>query len=122
MMRVWMRVRRFVIGLLGAAPALAAAQDYDVVIRGGRVIDPESRSDGVANVGIRGDRIAYVGRGAVRGRREIEASGLVVSPGFIDLHRHAHGTNSHRFQALDGVTTALELEIGTADIDAWYAQ
>jgi N-acyl-D-aspartate/D-glutamate deacylase len=106
--------------LAGAHPA--AAQTYDVVVRNGRVIDPESKLDAVRTVGIRGDRVAYVGTGAIRGRTEIDATGLVVAPGFVDVHRHAHGATSWRYQALDGVTTSLELEIGTADVDAWYAQ
>jgi N-acyl-D-aspartate/D-glutamate deacylase len=98
------------------------AQDYDVAIRGGRVIDPESGFDRVANVGVRNGRITYVGPNVLRAKQEIDATGLVVAPGFIDIHRHAHGANSWRYQALDGVTTSLELEIGTADVDAWYNQ
>ncbi len=105
-----------------AAGDVARAQDYDLVVRNGRVIDPESGFDSVANIGIRDGRVAYVGKTMVRGKTEIDASGLVVSPGFIDLHRHAHSDNSYRFQVLDGVTTSLELEVGTADVDAWYAQ
>jgi dihydroorotase len=107
------------VGALLGSPA--AGQDYDVVVRGGRVIDPESRLDAVRTIGIRDGRVAYLGQGRIRGRQEIDATGLVVSPGFIDPHRHAHGDNSYRFQVLDGVTTSLELEVGTADVDAWYA-
>src|SRR4029453_13730814 len=56
------------------------------------------------------------------GRTFIDARGLVVSPGFIDLHQHGQDDENYRFKAMDGVTTALELEVGTGDIDAWYAQ
>ena len=52
----------------------------------------------------------------------IDARGLVVSPGFIDLHQHGQDEENYRFKAMDGVTTALELEVGTGDVDAWYAQ
>ena len=107
--------------LLLAGARSAAAQDFDLVVRNGRVIDPESGFDAVSNVGIRNGRIAYVGRDVIRGRQEIDASGLVVAPGFIDLHRHAQTDNGYRFQVLDGITTSLELEIGTADVDEWYA-
>ncbi|HJU66157.1 MAG TPA: amidohydrolase family protein, partial [Gemmatimonadaceae bacterium] len=118
---------RTIISILAVAalvlgPRVVAAQDFDIVIRQGRVIDPESGLDAVRNVGIRGGRIASISEGALRGRTVIDASGLVVTPGFIDLHRHAHGDNSYRFQVLDGVTTALELEVGTADVDTWYAK
>jgi N-acyl-D-aspartate/D-glutamate deacylase len=106
--------------LFVGAPS-AGAQDFDVVVRNGRVIDPESGLDVVNNVGIRNGRIAYVGRDVIRGKQQIDASALIVAPGFIDLHRHAQTDNSYRFQVLDGVTTSLELEIGTADVDAWYA-
>lgn len=109
------------LGLLAAFPPVVGGQEHDLVLRNGRVIDPESGLDAIRNVGIRGGRIAYVGSATVRGRQEIDATGLVVAPGFIDLHRHAHGDNSYRFQVLDGVTTSLELEVGTADVDAWYA-
>jgi dihydroorotase len=108
------------IGLVVAAGMPAAAQTYDVVILNGRVIDPESGLHADRSIGIRSDRIVAISKGSLRGRDTIDARGLVVAPGFIDLHRHAHGENSWRFQVKDGVTTALELEIGTADVDAWY--
>jgi N-acyl-D-aspartate/D-glutamate deacylase len=52
----------------------------------------------------------------------IDARGLVVSPGFIDLHQHGQDDENYRFKAMDGVTTALELEVGTGFVDLWYAQ
>jgi dihydroorotase len=84
------------------------------------VIDPESGLDGVRHVGIRGDRVVAVSADPLPARETIDAAGLVVAPGFVDLHRHAHGERSHRFAALDGVTSAFELEIGAQDVDAWY--
>jgi N-acyl-D-aspartate/D-glutamate deacylase len=102
-------------------PPLAAQAPFDIVIRGGRVIDPESRLDAVRNIGIRGGRIAAISAGPLRGRQTIDATGLVVAPGFIDLHAHGQDDENYRLFALDGVTTALELEAGTADVPAFYA-
>ncbi|MSV28090.1 MAG: D-glutamate deacylase [Bryobacterales bacterium] len=97
------------------------AQDYDTVILGGRVIDPESKLDAVRNVGITGGTIRDVSEKPLRGRTTINAKGLVVSPGFIDLHRHGQDEEAYRYQAMDGVTTGFELEVGTDDVDRWYA-
>jgi N-acyl-D-aspartate/D-glutamate deacylase len=97
------------------------ADEYDVVIRGGRVVDPESGLDAVRDIGIEGGRIAAVSATPLEGRITIDATGLVVAPGFIDLHYHGQDAANYRYAALDGVTTALELEIGTADVAAWYA-
>jgi dihydroorotase len=105
---------------LAAAVTLSAQEPYDLVITGGRVIDPESGLDGIRNVAIRGDRIAAIDAAPLTGRDTINAAGLVVSPGFIDLHRHAHGNISYEYAARDGVTSVFELEIGTPDVDAWY--
>ena len=95
---------------------------YDSVILGGRVIDPESGLDAVRNVGVRDGRIAVVTTQTIRGRKTIDARGLVVVPGFIDIHTHGQTPETYRFYSLDGVTTALELELGTANVDAWYRE
>lgn len=102
------------------APRPPAPGRLDLAILNGRVIDPESGLDAVRNLGIRGDRIVEIGTEPLNADDAIDASGLVVSPGFVDIHRHAHGDNSYRFAALDGVTSAFELEVGTPDVDAWY--
>jgi dihydroorotase len=99
-----------------------AQQPYDTVIQGGRVIDPESGLDAVRSVGIRDGRVADLSAARLHGRQTIEAGGLVVVPGFIDLHEHGQEPRNYRFQLHDGVTTSLELEIGTADVDGWYRQ
>lgn len=100
------------------------AQDdsYDLVIAGGRVIDPESGLDALRNVGVRDGRIAAVTDAPINGETIIDASGLVVAPGFIDLHVHGQNPEMYRLQARDGVTTSLELEVGTADVAGWYAE
>ncbi|MGH3152745.1 MAG: amidohydrolase family protein [Streptosporangiaceae bacterium] len=120
----------------------------DVVLRGGRVIDPESGLDAVRDVAITGGRIAEVAAGLENGRAgpddggagaengqtalkggrvgledgrsELDVTGLVVTAGFIDLHSHVNDLGGLRLQALDGVTTALELEAGVTPVAAAY--
>ena len=92
----------------------------DRVILGGRVMDPDSNLDAIANIGILDGRIAIITGQSIRGRDTIDASGLVVAPGFIDLHDHGQTPEIYRYRSLDGVTTTFELEVGTSDVDAWY--
>lgn len=106
--------------MLGLAGAHVSAETYDIVIAGGRVVDPESGLDAVRNVGISGDKILAVSEASLEGTRVIDATGLLVSPGFIDMHAHGQDILSGRVQALDGVTTALELEAGTLPIGDFY--
>jgi N-acyl-D-aspartate/D-glutamate deacylase len=94
----------------------STAQQYDLVLEGGRVIDPETGLDAVRSVGIRDGKIASISAAPLRGRRVIHAAGLVVAPGFIDLHQHGQDLASQRVKAFDGVTTALEMEIGAPDV------
>ncbi|HEU4787405.1 MAG TPA: hypothetical protein VFS57_08360, partial [Gemmatimonadaceae bacterium] len=84
---------------------------YDLVIRNGRVMDPESGLDAVRNVGIRSGRIVALSDQHLDGNDVIDAAGFVVAPGFIDLHEHGQEPRNYEFQAHDGVTTSLELEI-----------
>ncbi len=95
---------------------------YDRVILGGRVMDPASKLDAVRNIGLMGGHIAVITTHAIQGRDTIDARGLVVVPGFIDLHAHGQTPETYRFYSLDGVTTALELELGTSDVTAWYGE
>jgi len=110
-----------VVSLVVATPAAAADDLYDVVIANGRVMDPESGLDAVRNVGVRAGKVAAISSAAIQGRRTIDARGLVVAPGFIDLHEHGQAPKNYEFQAHNGVTTSLELEAGTADVAGWYA-
>ena len=93
---------------------------FDVVLSGGRVIDPETYLDGTFNVGINGGQIAAVSDQPLSGKQELDVSGMIVSPGFIDLHSHAVNIASNRIQAFDGVTSALELEGGILPIGEFY--
>jgi len=96
--------------------------DYDIVILGGRVMDPESGLDAIRNMGIRSGRVDIISEAPLEGARTVDARGLIVAPGFIDLHRHGHDEAAYRLQIQDGVTTALELELGTANVSEWYAE
>ena len=110
------------LALLALPAGIATAASgtvYDVVITGGRVIDPETSTDAVLNVGVTGGSIAAVSAEPLQGRQTIDAHGLVVAPGFIDLHQHAQDEASGRLKALDGVTSALEMEIGVPDVQAF---
>lgn len=93
---------------------------HDLAIRGGRVIDPESGLDAVRDVAVDGGRIVAVAETAGAARIEINAKGLIVAPGFIDLHAHGQSVPADRMQAFDGVTTALELEVGALPVAEWY--
>jgi N-acyl-D-aspartate/D-glutamate deacylase len=95
--------------------------DYDLVILGGRVMDPETELDANRNVGIVDGEIVAISDRAMSGRDTVDASGCVVAPGFIDLHTHGQDPVSFRLQAADGVTTALELEIGVYPVADWLA-
>jgi N-acyl-D-aspartate/D-glutamate deacylase len=107
------------IGLWACAPA--PEPPHDLVIANGRVLDPESGLDAVRHLGVRNGTIAVVSEVPLQGTRTIDAAGHVVTPGFIDLHEHGQQDESYRMMVRDGVTSAFELEVGTADVAAWYA-
>src|SRR5438046_5872020 len=107
--------------VLAARGTGAQGEQYDLVLMGGRVLDPETRLDARRNVGIRDGRIAAVTEEALAARETLDVHGLVVAPGFIDLHAHGQDSESYRYYAHDGVTTALELELGTYPVAPWYA-
>ena len=119
-----MRIALLLIVVAAAVGCSSPAQptvSYDLVIANGRVIDPESQLDAVRHVGIRGGRIETVSETPLAGTRVIDAAQHVVAPGFIDLHEHGQQEESYAMMVRDGVTSAFELEVGTADVDAWYA-
>jgi N-acyl-D-aspartate/D-glutamate deacylase len=108
-------------GIGAMKSAVPADESYDLVIANGRVMDPESGLDAVRNVGISGGKIRAISTETLKGKLTIDAKGLDVTPGFIDLHEHGQEPRNYQFQAHDGVTTSLELEGGTGDVDRWYA-
>lgn len=112
----------FLAGVIGAAGPRGLEDTYDVVIANGRVVDPESGLDGVRNVGIISGKIRAITVAPLYGKARVDAKGLIVAPGFIDLHEHGQSPENYRYQARDGVTTSLELEVGTDDVDKWYAE
>ncbi len=112
-------MNRTAIALLLFAGALGA-QEFDMVIANGRVMDPASNLDAVRFIGIRAGKIAAVSQTPLRGRSTVDAHGLVVAPGFIDLHSHGQTPENYAFKARDGVTTALEMEVGVSPVAPWY--
>ena len=104
-----------VLGLL-ASLFVNAATPYDLVINNGRVIDPESQLDAVRSLGIREGKIVAISADPLKAERSIDATGLIVSPGFINLHSHSVAEPGYRLELLDGVTTVLELEAGSFPI------
>ncbi len=112
-------------GVLAIAGWLAAscspAPTYEVVLQGGRVMDPATGLDSVRNVGINAGKIAAISAAPLRGATVVDVTGQVVAPGFIDLHAHGQTVSDMELQARDGVTTALEMEVGVYPVAPWYA-
>ena len=106
--------------LLGGATL--SAQDYDVAILNGRVMDPETNFDGVRNVGIKDGKIVVITENAIKGKETIDAKGHVVAPGFIEGHQHATDPFSRKVNLRDGLTTQMDFEAGAGDIAKWYAE
>tara|TARA_R110000850_G_scaffold60079_3_gene138166 strand:- start:121 stop:1629 length:1509 start_codon:yes stop_codon:yes gene_type:complete len=95
--------------------------NYDLVITGGRVLDPESQLDANRNVGVKDGKIAIVTEDEITGKETIDASGHVVCPGFVDGHVHVVDSPlGQKARLRDGVTTALDLEVGAFPVPTWY--
>jgi imidazolonepropionase-like amidohydrolase len=92
----------------------------EIVLRGGRVIDPETGLDEIRDVAVSGTQITEVGNGLPVASLDVDVAGHVVTAGFIDVHSHTADVPGLRLRALDGVTTALELEAGAAPVAAAY--
>jgi N-acyl-D-aspartate/D-glutamate deacylase len=104
---------------LAGLPAMAA--NYDLVIKNGRVMDPETGFDKVANVGITDGTIVKISTGKLAGKKTVDATGHVVAPGFIDGHVHyVDMPFGVKVGLRDGLTTTLDLEAGLIDTDRWY--
>ena len=114
-------VLSLVVLITSSTCTTSSTQDaYDIVILNGRVVDPETAFDAVRNVGVRDGRIITITANAIQGAETIEASGLVVSPGFIDTEVHGLGPWGIKVNLRDGVTTQMDFEVGAANIDEWY--
>jgi N-acyl-D-aspartate/D-glutamate deacylase len=110
--------------ILLALPLLSLGQapPFDIVINNGRVMDPESGLDATRHIGISASRVVAISETALTGEREIDAAGLVVAPGFVDIHAHGQSEEAYRLMVQDGVTSGFELEIGIAEVGAWYSE
>jgi N-acyl-D-amino-acid deacylase len=118
--------RRFVQGgaaTLGLAavgvPRVECAPSFDLVIRGGTIVDGTGGAPFVADVGVRGDAIAAVGAiAAEQGRDVIDATGLTVTPGFVDIHSHSDGSllvhPGAESRARQGITTEVTGNCGSS--------
>jgi hypothetical protein len=120
-----MRIIAKVLSSLALALALAVtaiAADFDLVINNGRVMDPETKYDGIANVGIKDGKIAVITKDKIKGKETVDATGLVVAPGFIDGHQHCIEPYAYRLMLRDGRTTIMDLEVGAhgPKLDEWY--
>jgi len=110
-------------GYAQSGPAVVDEDSYyDLVLSGGRVLDPETGLDGIRNIGIRGNRIAAVSTEELHSAHIIDASGLIVSPGFIDVHQHGQEAEDYQLKAFDGVTSGLEMEIGRSDVEKFLRE
>jgi len=101
-------------------PVFGGPTEAETALIGGRVIDPESKTDRILNVGISGGKVVSLTAGRITAKKTVDVTGLVVCPGFIDPISHGQDLENDRVQVLDGVTTKLQLEAGASDVDAWY--
>jgi hypothetical protein len=105
----------------GAGPAPPASHVFDRVITGGRVIDPETGYDEVANVGLDGARITKISTEALHGKTTIDATNLVVAPGFIDLLSYEPNDFGTWYKIGDGVTTNLGMHGLNSTPEAFFS-
>ena len=104
--------------LAGSAEPPPESTVFDTVIHGGRVIDPDTGYDAIADVGLLGDRIALISTATLTGRTIIDATGLVVGPGFIDLLSYEPNPYGVWYKLGDGVTTNLGMHGIKTPVDA----
>ena len=114
-------MKRLVLAVALAGCGRPDTGPFDLVIANGRVMDPASGLDAGRAVGVRSGQIVAISETPLAGKDTIDATGLVVAPGFIDLHSHSVGADGQKWQVRDGVTTALELEEGAYPVPEWLA-
>lgn len=117
--------RKIIVGIIStilfAGVTMAeASKTFDLVIMNGRVMDPETGHDAVKNVAVSDGKIAAITTDSLSGQKMIDAKGLIVAPGFIDLHNHSQNDGGYRRSAQDGVTTSLEMEVGVFPVSSFY--
>jgi dihydroorotase len=117
-MAPWHLHSRLLMGLLALAWTLSAQPRYDLLLKGGHVIDPKNGIDGVMDVGISSGKIAKVAVGINSGEAKqiVDLTGLYVTPGLIDIHVHIYlwqepggeavQADAHSFRS--GVTTMVD--------------
>lgn len=115
------RSRALLLAVASALLACTPEPRYPLVLRGGRVMDPATGLDSIADVAVQGGRIVAVSTSPLKGDSIVDVSGLVVAPGFIDLHAHGQTPPDMWLKVRDGFTSQLELEIGVYPVAAWYA-
>ena len=117
-------MRNLIYGLLTTVIVVgctnAQQAEYDLVILGARVVDPETKLDQVLNIGITGTEISAITPEAIKGKEQIDAAGLIAAPGFIDLHAHGQDPYSEKVSIFDGRTTQMDLEGGALPISEYY--
>ena len=106
--------------LTAALSNLSNAQQYDLVIANGHIMDADSGLDAVRNIGITAGKIKAISTKQLKAKQTVDAKGLIVSPGFIDIPSHGQDDDNYRYKARDGVTTALEMEVGVYPVNSWY--
>jgi len=106
--------------VLAAFASIASAEDCDIALLNGRVMDPETNFDAVRNVCVTADKITAINEDDLSGKRQIDLSGHVVAPGFINTHSHSFGGFDQKMMAHDATTTILDTESGVADANLFY--
>lgn len=98
----------------------ASSEAFDIAILNGRVMDPECKFDDVRNVGIKDGKIVSITKQKINATDTVDATGHVVTAGFIDTHTHSSDKFVIKMAMMDGVTTGMDYELGGVNIAAWY--